>query len=218
MAIRFVRVFFTALVVSALGFAVFAQVGTKDRMHATIVVKNPGKTSRLDPKLLKGATPRAARTLTAAQVKKISTDLKVRPSATEWQDVTLDARHTYYPRAMLYLQNADMLNVSENYVFMVARGWWGALAQVRLNAPSAGDTFLVTYYVSTTQFRTHLSVLGSGQTPSASMTLEEGEHQIPIALVTDAAGPQYLSLVLTNPEDEGQSMFLQKVEVQLLNP
>jgi hypothetical protein len=212
---RFVRISLASLVLSALGVAVFAQVRNDGRLVETIVVKNPGKSDRLDTRLLSGVRPSTPRPLTDVQVKKIASDLKVHPSATVWQNVTLDARHPFYPKARLDVMGGKYYYTGDNFILVESRVATASAIQVTFNAMKAGDTYLVTYYVYPTKDGTELRVFSSGDTPDAALTLSAGQHQIPVAVIPTSAGNQHVTLTLWN---EGRVVYLQRVDVQLLNP
>jgi len=213
MTIRTGRVLLVAAVVSAIGVAV-AHVGQQYRTQGTIVITEVGKTGRL-PKV--GAEkPTRVRVMSAAQVMEIRKSLHVMPSLTQWANVTLDARHTYFPKARLDMCGASIHNATDNYVFMEAKDGLHAEAQVAFNAAKAGDTYLITYYIQTTMQNTLVKVFSSGPNPAATMNLSAGYHQIPVAVVPSTPGSQYVILTLWS--DPEQAMYFQRADVQLLNP
>lgn len=211
----YMRVGLLSLAVGALGIAVLAQVRQVPQRGGTIVVTDPSKTSRLHKPRPKVSAAGEAKVMSAADVRKVQEDLGVKPTATRWQDVTLDARHTSFPRAKLDLCGASIFNASDNYIFLEAEDGLHGEVQVNFSASKAGDTYLVTYYVHTNAQNTMLKVISSGNSPIATMNVGPGDHAIPVAVVTNTSGNQYVMLLLWY-ENGPHAMYVQRVDIQLL--
>lgn len=146
-----------------------------------------------------------------AAVRKIAESMRIKPSQTRFEKVFLTPRYPFRPQAQINAQGSIHMRTtpSKDYIQLGITGFSKVYATI--NAPAAGDDYLVVFHIDVTSPSTIVDV-----EDHEPITYQKGQYQVSVVQHAEREGEQWISI---GPNDRARWGFsVRAVEVHLLNP
>ncbi|MCW5945942.1 MAG: hypothetical protein KIT74_02795 [Fimbriimonadales bacterium] len=181
-----------------------------------ILIGKPGRQTNISHPSFAARVKRAIPSLSTTRVAEIKRSINLKPSATQFTKVTLTGRKPYSAQAQLNLLHCVIYDTTGDYYLLAAEQGLSAQVEAQFKAAKAGDVYLVTMYISNGMDGALFKVFSSGSNPDAEFTLYKGDHAIPLIVVPQFPGDQYVQLVFWFTNVGG--FYFDRVEIELLKP